>query len=95
MSKGQNTGTEKNCLLNKNCFNYNSGDSTVKASYVIAYLIAKKSKPFTDEEFIKQCIESMADIICPEKKGDISEISLSHQTIDRQTEETGNLSKEV
>ena len=31
----------------------------------------------------------MADIICLEKKGDISKISLSHQTIARQIEETG------
>ena len=36
-------------------------DSIVKASFVIAYLIARKSKPFTDGEFIKQCIESMVD----------------------------------
>ena len=28
--------------------------SIVKASYVVAYLITKKSKPFTDGEFIKQ-----------------------------------------
>ena len=47
-------------------------DSTVKASYVVAYLIAKKSKPFTDGEFIKQCIESMVDTVCPGKKGGIS-----------------------
>ena len=35
------------------------------------------------------CMESVADIICPEKRGDISKISLSHQTIARQIEETG------
>ncbi|XP_041442018.1 general transcription factor II-I repeat domain-containing protein 2-like [Xenopus laevis] len=64
-------------------------ESIVKASYVVTYLIAKKSKPFTDGEFIKQCMESVADIICPEKKGDISKISLSHQTIARRTEDIG------
>ena len=48
-------------------------DSIVKASYLVAYSIAKISKPLT--EFIKQYIESMADIICPENKGDISKIS--------------------
>ena len=47
------------------------------------------SKPDTDGEFIKQCVESMAGIICHEKKGDISKISLSHQTIATRTEETG------
>ena len=44
-------------------------DYIIKAGYVVAYLIAKKSKPFTDGEFIKQHIDSMADIICPEKRG--------------------------
>ena len=44
-------------------------DSTIKASYTVAYLIAKKSKPFTDGEFIKRCIECTADIICHEKRG--------------------------
>ena len=53
------------------------------------------SKPVTDGEFIKQCVESMAGIICPEKKGDISKISLSHQTIARQLKKLENLSKEV
>ena len=47
-------------------------DSIVKASYVAAYLIAKISKPFTGDEFIKQCIESMVDTVCPGKKGGIS-----------------------
>ena len=44
-------------------------DSIVKASYVVAYLIAKKSKPFTDGEFIKQYIKSVADVIFPAKRG--------------------------
>ena len=44
-------------------------DSIVKASFVIAYLIARKSKPFTDGKFIKQCMESVSDIICPAKRG--------------------------
>lgn len=44
--------------------------TTIKISYVVVTLIAKKneSKPFTDGEFIKQCMEIMADIIYPDKK---------------------------
>ena len=53
-------------------------DTIVKASYVVANLIAKKSKQFRDGEFIKECMESVADIICPDKKNEISKISLSH-----------------
>ena len=37
-------------------------DSVIKAIYVTANLIAKKSKAFTDGEFVKQCMESTADI---------------------------------
>ncbi|XP_075053814.1 general transcription factor II-I repeat domain-containing protein 2-like [Mixophyes fleayi] len=70
-------------------------DSIVKASYVVANLIAKKSKPYYDGEFIKQCMESVADIICPDKKGDFSKISLSHQTIARRIDDIGKSIEKV
>ena len=62
---------KKVCVLNKNSFQKvkSQADSIVKDSYVVAYLIAKNSKPFTEDEFRKQCIESVADIICPETRG--------------------------
>lgn len=40
--------------------------SIIKANYVAANLIAEKSKPVTDGTFIKPCMESMADISCPD-----------------------------
>jgi len=46
-------------------------ESVVKVSYLVAELIAKKSKPFADGEFIKECIVRVADVICPEKKENI------------------------
>jgi hypothetical protein len=49
----------------------------------VSYLIAKKSKPFIDREFIKDCLESVADIMCPDKKLDFSKISLSHQAVSK------------
>ena len=52
----------------------------VIASYVVANLIAQKSKSYSDGEFIKQ---SVADIICPGIKEEFSKISLSHQTFAR------------
>lgn len=57
--------------------------TVTKASYIVSSLIAKKSKPFIDGEFIKECLESVADVMCPDKKTDFSKISLSHQTISR------------
>lgn len=39
-----------------------------KLHYVVPNLIAVKSKPFTDGEFIMQSLESVADTIFPDKK---------------------------
>ena len=62
-------------------------ESLVKASYAVAEIIAKKSKPFSDGEFVKECIECVADIICPDKKAQFAKLSLSRQTVARRIEE--------
>jgi len=43
-----------------------------------------------DGEFIKECMESVADIICPDKKSEFSKMSLSHQTIATRIEQLSN-----
>ena len=50
VSKGQNSITEKSLSSQQKFFQKvtTQADSIVKASYVVAYLIAKKSKPFID-----------------------------------------------
>ena len=53
--------------------------SVVKASFLVAETIAKISKPFSDGEFVKECIVRVADILCPEKKETFAKISLSRQ----------------
>ena len=63
-------------------------DSVIKSSYGIAKLIAK-IKPFCDGEFVKQCVESMTDTMCPDKTRDFSQIILSHLIIARSTEGIG------
>lgn len=40
---------------------------SVKCSYIISEKIARASKPFSDCEFIKECIVSAVEIIRPEK----------------------------
>ena len=62
-------------------------ESLVKASYAVAEIIAKNSKPFSDGEFVKECIECVADIICPDKKAQFAKLSLSRQTVARRIEE--------
>ncbi|XP_023228312.1 general transcription factor II-I repeat domain-containing protein 2-like [Centruroides sculpturatus] len=61
----------------------------VKASYAVAMILAKKSKPYSDGGMVKECLESVAEILCPEKKKDFSKISLSRQTITRRVDDIG------
>ena len=56
-------------------------ETAVRASYVIAEEIAKKRKPFSDGEFIKDCMMRAAEIVCPDKKQCFLNISLSRNTI--------------
>ncbi|XP_065658975.1 general transcription factor II-I repeat domain-containing protein 2-like [Hydra vulgaris] len=53
----------------------------IKASYSLAHLIAFHSRPFTDGEFIKNCLIKTAKILCPEKIKDFNNISLSRNTV--------------
>jgi hypothetical protein len=39
----------------------------VKVSYIVSGNIATASKPFTHRQFIKECTESAAEILCPSK----------------------------
>ena len=56
-------------------------------SYVITQKIAKKSKPFVEGEFIKECMVDSAVILCPDKKKQFESISLSRRTIVRRVED--------
>ena len=60
---------------------------SVKVSYIISEQIAKQSKPFTDDKFVKQCMESAAEILCPTQKHLFSKVSLSRVTVARRIEE--------
>ena len=53
----------------------------VKASFIIAEEIAGVCKPFTEGEFIKNCIEKVCDVVCPDKKQAFADISLSRNTV--------------
>ena len=65
-------------------------ESVAAASYIVAEVIAKKSKPFSDREFVKECLHCIADVLCPKKKEQFGQISLSRQTIACRIEELGN-----
>ncbi|KAI6661857.1 General transcription factor II-I repeat domain-containing protein 2-like [Oopsacas minuta] len=48
--------------------NDNSVKSITAVSFAISNIIAKRMKPFTDGEFIKECLNEFADQCCPDKK---------------------------
>lgn len=56
-------------------------DNAVKTSYILSNLIAKKSKSYSDGEFIKDCILLSAEILCPKQLSSFKNISLSRNTI--------------
>ncbi|XP_076810261.1 general transcription factor II-I repeat domain-containing protein 2A-like [Clavelina lepadiformis] len=70
-SVSQNTESEKNTL----------------ASYEVAKVIAKNMKPFTDGDYVKDCLMAVVKVICPEKKKLFSDVSLSARTVTRRIEE--------
>lgn len=53
----------------------------MKCSYVISEKIAGASKPFTDGEFIKDCLLRAAEIMCSEQKQAFANISLTGNTV--------------
>ncbi|XP_015437898.1 PREDICTED: general transcription factor II-I repeat domain-containing protein 2-like [Dufourea novaeangliae] len=39
--------------------------AAVKVSYILSHLIASRSKPFTEGEFISECLIKAAEVLCP------------------------------
>ena len=58
-----------------------------KVSYVVSDIIAKRLKPHTDGEFVKECFQAFTDIVCPEKKATVSKLCLSARTISRRIDD--------
>lgn len=50
---------------------------------MVTYNLAKRNKPFSDGEFIKQCMVECASILCPNVRSKFESISLSRRTIVR------------
>ena len=61
-------------------------ESVTKAALVVSSLIAKRMKPFTDAEFIKECTLAIVKEVCPEKKVLFDSIPLSARTVTRKVE---------
>lgn len=49
--------------------------------YEVAMLIVKHFKPFTEAEFIKECVMKMVENMCLEKKQEFANVSLGRSTV--------------
>ncbi|RVE60969.1 hypothetical protein OJAV_G00165900 [Oryzias javanicus] len=85
----------KTCLLRQQDFFKKAtkeNNAAVEASYVVSEMIAKAGKPFTEGEFVKKCLLQVAHFVCPEKKGQFNNISLSANTV---AERISDLSSDI
>lgn len=70
--------------------------NATKASYMIAHKIAKSNKTFGEGEFVKDCLQVAADVLCPDKKKLFESISLSRRTITTRIEKiTENITSQL
>ncbi|UYV65514.1 hypothetical protein LAZ67_3004575 [Cordylochernes scorpioides] len=71
-------------------------EAAVHASYVLSEMIAKHSKPFTEGDFIKECLIKAAEIVCPGSVKTFQAISLSRNTVvERVTDMARNLNDQI
>ncbi|KAM9391450.1 general transcription factor II-I repeat domain-containing protein 2-like [Pholidichthys leucotaenia] len=67
-----------------------------KLGYVVSEMIAKVGKLFKDGELIEKCMLQAASIVCLEKKGQFSNISLSANTVaERISDLSGNIYEQL
>ena len=60
--------------------------SSTEASFLLAFKLAKASKPFSEGEFLKECMIETAGLLCPESKAKFEKVSLSRRTVTRRVE---------
>jgi len=58
-------------------------DAAIEASFMVSYKLAKRDKPFSDSEFIKECMSDVVGIMCPEQKTKMDSTALSRRSVDR------------
>lgn len=51
------------------------------ASYKVARLIARSARPFTDGDFVKDCLMEICEAVCKEKKDVFTNVPLSRMSI--------------
>ncbi|XP_050700545.1 general transcription factor II-I repeat domain-containing protein 2-like [Eriocheir sinensis] len=62
-------------------------DKVTRASYEVSRLLARRMKPFTDGDYIKECLVAVVDSVCPEQRYAFESVNLSSHTVRRRIEE--------
>uniref|UniRef100_A0AAR2IK74 SPIN-DOC-like zinc-finger domain-containing protein n=1 Tax=Pygocentrus nattereri TaxID=42514 RepID=A0AAR2IK74_PYGNA len=55
-------------------------DAAVKASFIVVKEIAQAARPFTEGEFLKSCMIKVCNVVCPDKKQILANLSPSRNT---------------
>lgn len=67
-------------------------ENVVRASFVVSELIAKKLRPHSEGEFVKECLVATAELLAPDKVKLFQNVSLSRRTVaDRITDIADNI----
>lgn len=69
-------------------------EAAVKASFIVAEEVAKSARPFTEGEFIKNCMLKICDAVCPDKRQLFSNVSLSRNTVAERVDQLSTNLKE-
>ena len=62
-------------------------EKSVRCSFLIAQKIAERMKPYSDGHFVKECLMSAAQEMCPKMVTELEKISLSRWTVARRIDE--------
>lgn len=70
-------------IMEAKCKMQKVNQNIIISSYVLAFEIAKNSKPFEEGDFIKKCFGIASSYICPDMKQNFEQIALSSRSVCR------------
>ena len=67
-----------------------SSEAATRDSFLITEAIAKRGKPLSDGEFVKDSVDIFTFVVCPDKKSMVEKTRLSSQTVTRRVDDLAN-----
>ena len=68
---------------------FTENESITRTSYKIVQKIIERGKPFTDGNYVKECLMEAVSDLCPKNSNLFASISLSASSVVRRTEKLG------